>query len=62
MDLSVFLDVPLPIESMSPKWTCIRIGLVIFFAVGTLKGVGARIALFGFQSRWIDFVVSFTML
>jgi len=47
-------------ESMSPKWTYIRIGLVISFAVGTLEGVGARIAFFGFQSRWIDFVVSFT--
>ena len=47
-------------ELMSPKWTCIRTGLVISFAVGTLEGVGARIAFFGFQSRWVDFVVSFT--
>ena len=33
---------------------------MVSFAVGTLEGVGARIAFLGFQSRWIDFAVSFT--
>ena len=59
-DLSVFLYVPLPMETVSPEWACIQIGLVISFAVGTLEGVGARIAFFGFKSRWVNFVVSFT--
>ena len=47
-------------ETMSPEWTCIRIGLMISFTVGTLEGVGARIAFFGFKSRRVNFVVSFT--
>ena len=46
-DLSVLLNVPLPVESMSPKWTCVGIGLVVPFTVGTFEGMGAWFALLG---------------
>ena len=47
MDLGVLLNVPLPVESMSPKWTCVGIGLVVSFTVGTFEGMGAWFALLG---------------
>jgi len=59
MDLGVLFDVPFPVEAMPPKWTVIGVGLVISFAVGALEGVRARLALFGFESRRVDFSVSF---
>ena len=46
-DLSILLDVPLSMESMSPKRTCVGIGLVIPFAVRTFEGMGAWFALLG---------------
>ena len=46
-DLSVLLDVPLSVESMSPEWTNVGIGLVIPFAVRAFKDVGAWFALLG---------------
>ena len=47
MDLSILLDVPLSVESMSPKWTYVGIGLVIPFAVRTFEGMVAWFALLG---------------
>ena len=47
MDLGVLLNVPLPVESMSPKWTCVGIGLVVPLTVGTFEGMGAWFALLG---------------
>ena len=47
-------------ETMSPEWTSVRIGLMISFTVRTLEGVRARLAFLGFKFRWVDFVVSFT--
>jgi len=48
MDLSVLFDMPFPIEAMSPKWTHIRIGLVVPSAIGTLERVRAELTLLGF--------------
>jgi len=39
--------VPLPVKAMSPKWTCVGIGLVISFAVGAFERVRAWFALLG---------------
>ena len=58
-DLSVFLNVPFSMETMSPEWTCVRVGLVVSFAVWTFEGVGAWIAFFGFKSGRVKFGVSF---
>ena len=46
-------------ETMSPEWTCVRVGLVVSFAVWTFEGVGAWIAFFGFKSGRVKFGVSF---
>jgi len=50
---------PLSIEAMSPKWTVVGVSLVISFAVGTLERMRAWFALLGFQSRRVNFSVSF---
>jgi len=46
-DLGVLLNVPLHVESMSPKWTCVGIGLVVLFTVGTFEGMRVWFALLG---------------
>ena len=58
-DLSVLLNVPLSVESMSPERTSVGIGLVIPFAVRAFEDVGAWLAFLGFKSRWVNFIVSF---
>jgi len=50
---------PLSIEAMSPKWTVVGVSLVISFVVGTLERMRAWFALLGFQSRRVNFSVSF---
>jgi len=60
MDLSILFNMPLMIESMSPKWTMDRVSLVISFAIGALEQMRARFTLLGFKSRRISFVVSLT--
>jgi len=50
---------PLSIEAMSPKWAAVGVSLVISFAVGTLERMRAWFALLGFQSRRVNFSVSF---
>jgi len=49
----------LSIEAMSPKWAAVGVSLVISFAVGTLECMRAWFALLGFQSRRVNFSVSF---
>jgi len=60
MDLSVFFDVPFPIEAMSPKWTCVRVSLMISFTVRTFERMRTWFALLGFQSREVKFSVTLT--
>jgi len=60
MDLSILFNVPLTIESVSPKWTMDRVSLVISFAIGALEQMRARFTLLGFKSRRISFVISLT--
>jgi len=60
MDLSVFFDMPFPIEVMSPKWTIVRVGLMISFAVRTFEQMRTWFALLGFQSRRVKFSVTLT--
>jgi len=59
-DLSILFDVPLTIESVSPKWTLDGIGLMVSFAIGALEHMGAGFAPLGFESEWVDFIISFT--
>ena len=51
MDLSIFSDMPLTVEAMSPKWAMNGVGLMISFTVGALEHVRARFASLGFESR-----------
>jgi len=51
---------PFPVKTMLPERTDIRVSLMIPFAVGTLEGMRARLALFGFKSRRIGFCIRFT--
>jgi len=60
MDLSILFDMPLTIEPMSPKWTLNRVSLVVSFAIGAFEHMRARFAPLGFESWWVDFIVSFT--
>jgi len=60
MDLSVFFDMPFPIEAMSPKWTCVRVSLMISFAVRTFERIRTWFALLGFQSRRVKFSITLT--
>ena len=60
MDLSILFNMPLTIESVSPKWTMDRVSLVISFAIGALERMRARFALLDFKSRRISFIVSLT--
>jgi len=46
-DLSILLNMPLPVELMFPKWTCAGIGLVVPFIVGTFEEMGVWFALLG---------------
>jgi len=50
-NLGILFDMPFPVKTMLPEWTDIRVSLMIPFAVGTLEGMRARLALFGFKSR-----------
>jgi len=59
-DLSILFDVPLMIESVSPKWTLDGIGLMVSFAIGALECMGAEFTPLGFESGWVDFIISFT--
>jgi len=58
MDLSILFNMPLMVESMSPKWTMNGVSLVISFTIGALERMRARFALLGFKSRRIGFIVS----
>ena len=58
MDLSILFDMPLTIETMSPKWTMDGICLVVSFTIGAFERMRARFALFGFKSWRVSFVVS----
>ena len=60
MDLSILFDMPLMIETMSPKWTMDRIRLVVSFTIGAFERMRARFALFGFKSWRVNFVVGLT--
>jgi len=59
-DLSIFFDVPLTIESVSPKWTLDGVDLMVSFAIGALERMGAGFAPLGFESVWVNFIISFT--
>ena len=59
-DLSILFDVPLTIESVSPKWTLDGIGLMVSFAIGAFECMGAGFVPLGFESGWVDFIISFT--
>ena len=58
MDLSILFNMPLTIESMSPKWTMNGVSLVISFTIGALERMRARFALLGFKSWQVGFIVS----
>ena len=60
MDLSILFDVPLTIESVSPKGTLDGISLMISSAIGALERMRAGFTLLGFESGWVYFIVSFT--
>ena len=47
MDLSILLNVPLSVESMSPERASVGISLVIPFAVRAFEDMGAWLALLG---------------
>ena len=51
---------PLTIEMVSPKWTLDGISLIVSFAIGALERVRAGFALLGFESGWVNFIISFT--
>ena len=59
MDLSILFNVPLTIESVSPKWTLGGISCMVSFAIRALERMRARFALLGFESWWIYFIVGF---
>ena len=58
IDLSVFSQMPFPIELITPKWTLIRVGKMVSSTVGALEWVGAWFSFFCFQSWRIDFGIS----
>ena len=58
-DLSILFNVPLTIESVSPKWTLGGVSCMISFAIGALEHMRARFAPLGFESWWIYFIVGF---
>ena len=60
MDLSILFDVPLTIELVSPKWTLDGVDLMVSFAIGALEHIGAGFAPLGFESGWVNFIISFT--
>jgi len=51
--------VPIFIEAIPPERTFVVIGHMVTFAIDALEGVGARQALSSFESRGIEFRVSF---
>jgi len=60
MDLSILSDMPLTVETMSPKWILNGVGLMISFTIGALERMRARFASLSFKSWWVSFIVSFT--
>ena len=58
-DLDVFLLLPLSVEPVFPEWALDGVGLVIASAIGTFECVRARIAFFGFETRWVRLLVRF---
>jgi len=59
MDLSIYTDMPLTVEAMSPKWAMNGVGLMISFTVGALERVRARFTSLSFESRWVSFIIRF---
>jgi len=51
---------PLMVETMSPKWTLNGVGLMVSFTIGALERMRARFASLGFESWWVNFIISFT--
>ena len=60
MNLSILFDMPLMIETMSPKWAMDGICLVVSFTIGAFERMRVRFPLFGFKSWRVNFVVSLT--
>jgi len=58
-DLSIFLLVPLPVKSVPPERTQVRVGLVIATAIQTLERMRTWHAFRGFQPWWVDLGVGF---
>ena len=59
---SIFLAVPLFIETVFPEWAVGRASLMLTLAVGAFEGVGTGLTLLHFKSRWVDFVIGFATL
>jgi len=51
---------PLTVEMMSPKWTLNGVGLMVSFTIGALERMRARFVSLGFESWWVNFIISFT--
>jgi len=59
MDLNVFLLLPLSVKPVFPEWALDGVSLVVASVIGTFECVWARIAFFGFETRWVHLLVCF---
>ena len=59
-DLSVFLLVPLPVESMSPEWALVGVSLVIAPAIRTLECM--RVTFLSLETRGVCLFIHFAVL
>jgi len=58
-DLSVFLLVPFPVESMSPEWALVGVSLVIAPAIRAFKCIRTWVAFLSLETRGIRLLICF---
>jgi len=57
MDLSIFLLLPLSVETMSPEEALVGVGLVVPPTIRAFEGMQARFALLCFEVRWVCLLI-----
>jgi len=59
MDLSIFLLVPLPVESMSPEWALVGVSLVIAPAIRAFECIRTWVTFLSLETRGIHLLICF---
>ena len=62
MDLSVFLLLPLSVETMSPEGALVKVGLVVPLTIRAFEGMWTRFALLHFEARWVCLLICLATL